>query len=230
MQVVGADRGGGPARRGHPDDQLAGLPAAGDGERRRGEHGQGVVGAAGLADRLLDAVVPLLHLRQARRAADEGDPPVPALEQVLGGEPAAEDVVDGDRALVGGRRPAVDEDDGHAAVAQRRQGGGEHGGRRDEDALDALLGEHVEVGGLLGLPVVGVAEDDGQALGVGRLLDAAGHVGEERVGDVEDDQADGPAARRRAAGGPTRCARSPGRRSRSRTRRRVASLTDARAG
>ena len=93
------------------------------------EHGQRVVGAARLADRLLDAVVPLLHLRQARRAADEGDPPVPALEQVLGGEPAAEDVVDGDRALVGVRRAAVDQDDRDAALAQLVQGGGELVGR-----------------------------------------------------------------------------------------------------
>ena len=41
--------------------------------------------------------------------------------------------------------------------------------------------------------VVGVAEDHRQARGVGRLLDAARDVGEERVGDVEHDQADGAA-------------------------------------
>ena len=50
---------------------------------------------------------------------------MPALEQVVGGQPAAEDVVDGDRALVGAGRAAVDEDDRHAAVAQRLERGGE---------------------------------------------------------------------------------------------------------
>jgi hypothetical protein len=118
---------------------------------------------------------------------------VSALEQVLGGEPAAGDVVDRDRALVGARRLPVDEDHRHAALAQRRERGGEDGGRRDQHALHTLLGEHVEVRRLLGLPVVGVAEDHGEAGRVGRLLDAAGDVGEERVGDVEHDQADGPA-------------------------------------
>ena len=134
----------------------------------RGEHGQGVVVPGGLADRVRHALVPLLHLRQPGHAADEGDPPVPALEQVVGGQPAAEDVVDGDRALVGAGRPPVDEHHRHAALAQRRRGRGELGGRRDEHALHALLGQHVEVRGLLGRPVVGVAEDDGEPLGVRR--------------------------------------------------------------
>ena len=70
------------------------------------------------------ALEPLLHLGQAGVAADEGDPPVAALEQVVGGQPATEDVVDGDRALVGGGRAAVDEDHRHAAVAQRRRARG----------------------------------------------------------------------------------------------------------
>ena len=100
-QVVGADGRRRAARRRHADDQLAGLAAAGDGEVL----GERTVRAS--SDRSASrtagshALVALLHLRQPGRAADEGDPPVTALEQVVGGEPAAVHVVDRDRALVG---------------------------------------------------------------------------------------------------------------------------------
>jgi hypothetical protein len=50
------------------------------------------------------------------------------------------------------------------------------------------------VGALLLRAVVGVAEEHRQAGAVGDVLDAAGDVGEERVGDVEHDQADRAAA------------------------------------
>jgi hypothetical protein len=66
--------------------------------------------------------------------------------------------------------------------------------RGDQDPLDPLLLEQVEVAafalGLFGA----VAEDHRQPLGSHRLLDPAGDVGEEGVGHVQHDQAEGAAA------------------------------------
>ena len=210
QQVVGADRRGGPPGGGHADDLLAGLPAAGDGERPRAR-ARSARRRTRSASRTARTTPSCRSCTCGRPddAADEGDPPVAALEQVVGGQPAAEDVVDGDRALVGAGRAAVDA----ARPARRARAAPRGAGESSAVGVMStpwtpLLGEHVEVRGLLGRPVVGVAQDDGQALGVRHLLDAAGDVGEERVGDVEDDQADRAAASRRAGGGPTRCGRS----------------------
>ena len=60
---------------------------------------------------------------------------------------------------------------------------------------------------------------------LGGVLDAAGDVGEERVGDVEHDEPDRTAAARRAAAGPTRCGRTRARRSPAETRSRVSGAT-----
>ena len=80
-------------------------------------------------------------------------------------------------------------------LAQRlERAGSSSRGRGDEHALHPLLGEHVEVRGLPAGSVVAVAEDHGEPGGLGDVLDAAGDVGEERVGDVEHDQADRAAA------------------------------------
>jgi hypothetical protein len=191
QQVVGADGGRGTARGRQADDPGGGLAPAGDAELAGGQDGQ--LGVGHLAHGRRHARVALLHLGQRGVPADEGDPPVPALEQVLGGQPPAEDVVGRDGALVRARCPPVDQHDRDAAVAQRVQLRGQLGGRGDEDAVHPLLGEQAQVRGLLLRPVVGVAQDQRQAGGVDDVLDPAGDVGEERVGDVEHHQADGAA-------------------------------------
>ena len=54
--------------------------------------------------------------------------------------------------------------------------------------------QQLQVAGLFHLLVVTVAQDDGQPGVAGLVLDTAGHVGEERVGHIEDDQPDRPAS------------------------------------
>src|SRR3712207_4284414 len=122
---------------------------------------------------------------------EEGDRAWRAFERVRGDRPPAEDVVGRDGALVWARRAAVDEDDRDAAVAECVQLWGQLGGRGDEDAVHPLLGEQAQVRGLLLRAVVGVAQDHREAGRVDDVLDPAGDVGEEGVGDVEHHQADG---------------------------------------
>src|SRR5579884_2466568 len=54
-----------------------------------------------------------------------------------------------------------------------------------------LAEEHIEVGRLLGLREVGIAQDDAVLLGEAGVLDHACHLGEEGVGVVRHEQADG---------------------------------------
>jgi hypothetical protein len=194
QQVVGAHRRGGTPGRRQADDPGRGLPPAGDTELAGGQDGQLRVGD--LAHRRLHARVALPDLRQGGVPADEGDPAVAALEQVLGGQPPAEDVVGRDGALVRVRRASVDEDHRDAAVAECVQLWGQLGGRGDEDAVHPLLGEQAQVRGLLLRAVVGVAQDHREAGRVDDVLDPAGDVGEEGVGHVEHHQADGAAGAR----------------------------------
>jgi hypothetical protein len=64
------------------------------------------------------------------------------------------------------------------------------GGRRDQDPLHPLLFEEVEVTGLLGGVVIAIAQDDCEAGVVGGVFNTSCDIGEERVGDVEDDKPD----------------------------------------
>ena len=149
------------------------------------------------------------------------------LEQVVGGQPAAEDVVHRDRALVRAGRPAVDQHHRHAAVAQRRRARGRAPAVGViEHALDAaarsstsrcaasLAGRSSELQRMTARPSA-----------FGDLLDAAGDVGEERVGDVEHDQADGAAAAGAQLAGRLVADEAQRRRWRRAPAARVASLT-----
>ena len=86
---------------------------------------------------------PVADLADRQRAADERDPLVPEVEEVLDGEPAAEHVVDGDRAVrVAVARPVDDDHRGAAPgdLVEARVVGVDRG---DQDALDPLLLEPV---------------------------------------------------------------------------------------
>ena len=140
--------GGRTAARRQPDDLLGGLAAAGDGQLRGGQDGQRVVGPAALPHGGAHAVVPLLHLGKARtsrrRRRSAG-----ARARARGRRPAARRGRRPPRPSTGrGGRPPVDQDQRYPAAADRVQGGGELGGRGDQDALHPLLGEQVEVAGL----------------------------------------------------------------------------------
>jgi hypothetical protein len=60
--------------------------------------------------------------------------------------------------------------------------------RGDEDAADPLLFEYPQVPALLVVRLVGIAQDHGVARGLRVVLDAACHLGEERVRHIQHDQ------------------------------------------
>ena len=180
---------------------------------------------AGRGPRRARALEPVADLAERHRAADEGDPLVAAVDEVLDREPAAEHVVHRDRAerrVVAG---AVDDHHRGAAppdlVEQRRL----RVDRGDQDALDPLLLEQLQVLLLALRALAAVAEHQGEVGGLGGVLDALGDVGEERVAGVEHHVGERAAGARRAAGGPTRCARSRGRPSPARPARGSPALT-----
>jgi hypothetical protein len=117
-EVVGAEHGGGPVRRPQGGDLRPGLLPGGHVERPDVDHVQVLRPQAGPvqgAQRALEAVG---DLPDGARAADVGDVLVARGQQVGDGEVAPEHVVDRDRALAPGRRPAVDEHDRRAAPLQ----------------------------------------------------------------------------------------------------------------
>jgi hypothetical protein len=193
-EVVGAEHGGGPVRRRHGRDVRSCLLPGGHVERPDVDDVQVLRLQPRAAEGAQRAFVAVGDLADRPRAADEGDVPVPALQQVGDGEVAAEHVVDRDRALAAGRRPAVDQDDRRAAPLQPGEPRARPDHRRDEHPLHPVLFEQFQVALLLAFLVVAVAQDDGEARLVRLVLHAAGQVGEERVGHVEHHQADRPAA------------------------------------
>ena len=137
-----------------------------------------------------DAVEAVGDLPQAGGAGDVGDAAVSERDEVAGCERAARDVVDGDRGVGAGGDVAVDDDPGDAVLGETLQMWPGVPDRAEEHPADALLFEQGQVGvltvGLLGA----VAHQDGDAVFGCALLGAGGHVVEEGVGGVEDDQPD----------------------------------------
>ena len=91
-------------------------------------------------------------------------------------------------------RLAVDEDDRHTRVAQARERREVVGRRGHQHAVDPLLLEEIEVGRLAVQALVAAAEQHRHALLRGARLGAPRDLGEERVADVEHDEADAAAA------------------------------------
>ena len=112
------------------------------------------------------------------------------IKQVFGGATGAAGVVGDDGVGPGvGNHPVERHDrNPHAEQAADLVGGGVIGD--ENDPLDALLGDHVQTGALAIGGLVGRAEDDAEATGVGDGLDDPDHLGEVRVLDIRDDHAD----------------------------------------
>ena len=147
------------------------------------------------------------------------------LEEVLAGEPAAEDVVDDDRGDVAGRAAMVEQHERDAAVRQPFEIALVLARRVDDDPAHALTRERIERALLVGQQPVGVADHDRLAVRRGQVLGAARDLGEERVPDVRARSARRasparPAASRRSRSAPSRASRIA-----SRTRTRVDSVT-----
>jgi len=196
-QVVAAEHRGGPVGRREGGDLRARFLARGHVERAGVDNVQLPGRAAGPLEGAQRALEPVGHLPDRARAADVGDVPVAGRQQVGDREVAAEHVVDRDRALAAGRRPAVDEHDGGAAPLQPGEPRARPDDRGDQHALHPVLLEHFQVALLLAFLVVAVAQDYGEARLVRLVFHAARQVGEEGVRHVEHHQAD-----RAAAAGP----------------------------
>jgi hypothetical protein len=193
-QVVGAEHRGGPVRRRQGRDVRAGLLPRGHVQCPDVDHVQVTGRAPGPLEGAQRALEPVGHLPDGVRAADVGDVPVADGQQVGDREITAEHVVDRDRALATGRRPAVDEHDRGTPPLQPGEPRARAEDRRDQHALHPVLFKQLQVALLLAFLVVAVAQDDRQARLVRLVFHAARHVGEERVGHVKHHQADGPAA------------------------------------
>ena len=133
---------------------------------------------------------PVGHLaRRLGDASDEGDPTVARLEQVGHRQAPAAHVVDRHRAGAARRAGVVEQHQRHPAVTATHRGA-VLARRHVEDAEHLLLREHAEVALLLlrfRSLLHRITSTPAALVGV---LDAAGDVGEERVGDVEHDQPD----------------------------------------
>ncbi len=87
--------------------------------------------------------------------------------------------------------PAVDEDHRRPGPRRLQHAGGAAVGGGDEEPVDPPVEQRRDVVVLEVGPLVGVADDDAVAEGAGLLLDGTGQLGEVRVHDVADDQAEG---------------------------------------
>ena len=127
-------------------------------------------------------------------STDEGESAAAGFQQVIGREPAAGDVVEGDggqRALVVDRIHQHDRDAPRAQVRDRLARSAVGG---DQHALDLHALEQAQVLALLLGVVVVVADEDAIPRCGGGLLGTGDHRGEERVGDVDHRHAEQPAA------------------------------------
>ncbi len=91
-------------------------------------------------------------------------------------------------------------DTGHGAVQQHQRGAGgddlaEHrragAGRADQQTVDPAVEQGADVVVLLCGALTGIADDQAVAEAAGLVLDGVGQLGEEGVGEVADDQAEG---------------------------------------
>lgn len=119
-------------------------------------------------------------------AVQHADPAVPGLDQMGDALLDTGEGVDTDGREPGLLRAALQQHQRHAPEVP-----GEHVVRILEVAHDRvrLVGEHVERLPLPGLVDTGVPYDDLPAALLGRLQHSGGHLGEERVPQVRDDQA-----------------------------------------
>ena len=123
---------------------------------------------------------------------DQCDPLVPPIEQVLDRFAHAGVVVTQQRRRGDPRKIAVDEHERQGQLADRLEGcrvvlTHEVG----DEPVDAAATEHVDVGRLQVGVAVRVDEQHDEAVLAELALGAVGDGGEERVGDVADDETDG---------------------------------------
>ena len=121
---------------------------------------------------------------------------------MIGGKPDAVGIVAAEHRHVGALDRARDQHRRQAVVLGEPDVFGRRAdGRRHDDAVGAELQQRVDEGALLFQLVVVVGEEEGLAAAVELAFDRAQDLGEERVHDVVDDDADDAGARGPEAGG-----------------------------
>ena len=116
--------------------------------------------------------------------------PVAEADQVLDGRAAAAAVVAHDGVAAQELRGAIDEDQRDAGLVIAHEVALVGRAGHDHEPVDAARGERLGELALALLVLVGGADEGEYAVRARDVLDAAVHGGEERVGDVLDDQAD----------------------------------------
>lgn len=122
---------------------------------------------------------------------DEADGFVALLDEMFDGEAGAGDVVGADGIAGEGLRGAADADDGAFFFDEAGDGVFAAGGHEEEEGVDLAAAEEVQIAGLGGEAVVGIAEQEGVAVFGEAVLNAANDAGVEGVGDVGDQHAEG---------------------------------------
>ena len=152
---------------------------------------------------------PVADLAERHRAADEGDPLVATVDEMLDREPAAEQVVDGhgaERRVVAG---PVDDDQRRAVVAGSSSSVCDSGSTGvTRMPWTRCCWSRCRCACSRSLALAAGAQHEGEVDRLGRGLHALGDIGEERVARVEHHVGERAAGARRAAVGPTRCGRT----------------------
>ena len=133
--------------------------------------------------------------RQMRGDGQMGDPPETRLDEVFGGLVGAIEIIGDD--LMGGHFLAdpVEEDDGQSFVMEFFQVGkvGSFGGQGNQEPVYGAGREVLGIGDFAFEGLVALGDDDVIAFLIGDGFDAVDDLGKEIVGDLADDDADGPA-------------------------------------
>src|SRR6266568_1402324 len=191
QQVVGAEQG--VQVRSKLQSTGGGLDATGDRHDVGDDLGERCLGQAGALDGPPGTTPPVGTLPKRPRPVDHHELRGPAPEQVLDRELPAMDVVDRRRAVLLRGNGPVDEDHTPAPLAEPLDPRRHLADRVEQHPGGALLLEHLQVPGLADRVAVAVAQHDDVSSGECDVDGTAGHLAEERLGDVGDDQADQPA-------------------------------------
>ena len=143
------------------------------------------------AERLAEGVDALASGGRGSGPRDDREPPVPESVQVRDEVPHGRPPVGPDDGHVHAGDPAVDEHHRRPGPRGGQHTGGAAVGGGDEQAVDPPVEQRRHVVVLEVGPLVGVPDDDAVAERAGLLLDGTGQLGEVRVHDVADDQAQG---------------------------------------
>ena len=185
--IVGAHDGGGSF--GQRQQMLHGVHAALEGVIAL-DQPLGVGANTDLFHRLDEGDLAGLGRTLAERPADKGDVAVAESSEMLHALADSLAVVDDESAHERTGRAGIDEDHGDVARAELLEQRLLDAEGHDGDAFDVALEHAADTGGHAGEVVVGGADEDFVSVGDGDFFEALDELGEKRVGDLGDEQAE----------------------------------------